>query len=301
VDERRVEIDAMRQRHRGASEPFVAAALLLPYGLVLGIFFLAPIAREALLSFQHYAVGGPLDPRLRLDNYARLFNDPFYVRSLFATLKVGALVTALTLLLGYPVAYSLARARAGSRWVLRLLLLAPLLVSVVIRSYGWIILLAQSGPVNQALLTMHVVSQPVKFLFNLPGVVVGLVEVGVPLVALTLVGVVENVDIDLEEAALTLGASRIRTFVEVVIPLTVPGILAGSMLVFAVSVASFVTPALLGGPALLVLATLIYQQFMVALDWSFGAALAMTLLVASLLIFVVSTKIVAKRPTARIT
>lgn len=290
-----------RVPRRRAGEPLIAAALLLPYGLLLGVFFLAPIAREALLSLQRYSVGKPLDPHLRLDNYVRLFGDPFYVRALVETVKVGLLVTALALLIGYPVAYTLARTRARGRWLLRLALLAPLLVSVIIRSYGWLILLSPSGPINQTLLALHLVPTPVKFLFDLKGVVVGLVEVGVPLAALTIVGVVENVARDLEEAAATLGASRFRTFVEVVIPLTWPGIIAAAMLVFAVSVASFVTPAVLGGPAVMVLATLIYQQFMVALDWSFGAALAMTLLAASLLLFLLSARIVVSRPTARIT
>ncbi len=278
---------------------YAAALMLLPYGLLLLFFFVIPIGLIVLLSFQSYVIGQPLDPSLRLDNYVRLFTDEFYLGTVINTLKLGLGVTFITILLGFPVAYSLARSRSRHSWILRLLLMAPLLISVIIRTYGWLVLLAPSGLVNQFLLWIGVVHDPVKFLFDVKGIVVGLVEVTLPLMILTLVGVIENIKEDLEEAALSLGANHFRTFFEVILPLSMPGVLAGSMLVFASVVASFVTPMLLGGPALMLLSTMIYQQIMSTLDWSFGAVLSTIMLLMSLTIFFISTKLVGSRGVAR--
>ena len=278
---------------------YAAVAMLLPYGVVLVVFFLVPISLVVLLSFQSYVVGKPLDPALRLDNYVRLFTDSFYLGTIENTLKLGLAVTSIAILLGYPVAYSLARSRSRFRWVLRLLLMAPLLVSVIIRTYGWLVLLSNSGLINQLLMAIGVTQEPVRFLFDVKGIVIGLVEVTLPLMILTMIGVIENIPEDLEQAALSLGANRFRTFFAVTLPLSLPGVLAGSMLVFAVVVASFVTPMLLGGPALMLLSTMIYQQITVTLDWSFGAALSTIMLLMSLVIFFVSSKLVGSAGPAR--
>ena len=278
---------------------YAAVAMLLPYGVVLVVFFLVPISLVVLLSFQSYVVGKPLDPALRLDNYVRLFTDSFYLGTIENTLKLGLAVTSIAILLGYPVAYSLARSRSRFRWVLRLLLMAPLLVSVIIRTYGWLVLLSNSGLINQLLMAIGVTQEPVRFLFDVKGIVIGLVEVTLPLMILTMIGVIENIPEEQEQAALSLGANRFRTFFAVTLPLSLPGVLAGSMLVFAVVVASFVTPMLLGGPALMLLSTMIYQQITVTLDWSFGAALSTIMLLMSLVIFFVSSKLVGSAGPAR--
>lgn len=279
---------------------YAAGLMLLPYGLLLVFFFLVPVFLLLTLSFQSYVIGKPVDTTLRLSNYIRLFTDSFYLGTIENTLKLGAIVTALTILLGYPVAYSLARSRSKRAWVLRLILVGPLLVSVVIRTYGWLVLLSGTGLVNQALLTLGVVREPVKFIFDVKGIVLGMVEFTLPLMILTLIGVIENIPESLEEAALSLGANRFRVFYEVILPLSLSGILAGSMLVFALTVASFVTPMLLGGPALMLLSTMIYQQIMVTLDWSFGATLSTVMLLLSLIIFFISTRLVSASSAARL-
>jgi putative spermidine/putrescine transport system permease protein len=279
---------------------YAAALMLLPYTLLLAVFFFVPIAFILLLSFQSYVIGKPLDPSLRLDNYVRLLTDSFYLGTIANTLKLGLAVTVAAIVLGFPVAYSLARGRSRYTWVLRRMLVAPLLVSVIIRTYGWLVLLSNTGLVNQLLLGLGIVHEPIKFLFDVKGIVIGLVEVGLPLMVLTMIGVIENIKVDLEEAALSLGANRFRTFLEVILPLSLPGILAGSMLVFAAAVASFVTPALLGGPSLMLLSTMIYQQIMVTLDWSFGATLAAMMMLISVVIFFVSTKLVGASRASRI-
>jgi putative spermidine/putrescine transport system permease protein len=194
---------------------------------------------------------------------------------------------------GYPVAYAIARAPAAWRGPLRLLLLAPLLVSVVVRTYGWVILLAGNGPLNAALLASGLIQEPLKLLFNETGVTIGLLHVFLPTLVLATVGVIEGIDRATEEAAASLGSPPWRTFLEVTLPLSLPGVVAGSMLVFSLTIAAYVTPALLGGPSLLLLPTLIYQQVIVVLDWSFGAATATILLLASLLVLMVYQRILA--------
>jgi putative spermidine/putrescine transport system permease protein len=265
--------------------------LALPLAGLLGLFFLAPLALLLAESFRLLVIGQPAPPGWTLANYVRFLGDPFYLGTLRATLVLGGAVTALAIALGYPVAYGLARGRHRWKTVLRLCVVAPLLVSVVIRTYGWIVLLAGNGVVNQTLLALHLVDEPVKFLFTHTGVTIGLVHFALPVAILSLVGVIEAVDPALEEAARGLGAGPVQTFLRVTLPLTVPGIAAGSMLVFALTVAAFVTPALMGGPSLIVLSTLIYQQMTVTLEWGFGAAVAAILLGVTTGLFLVYQRV----------
>lgn len=274
----------------------VPAAVWLagPLALVLGVWFLLPIGLLLSQSFQPLVIGQPAPPGLTLANYVRFLGDPFYLGTLRATLVLGLSVTVLAIALGYPVAYGLARGRHRWRALLRLFVVAPLLVSVVIRTYGWIVLLAGNGVVNQTLRWLGLVDEPVKFMFTHTGVTIGLVHFALPVAILSLVGVIEAVDPTLEEAARGLGASARQTFLRVTLPLTLPGIAAGAMLVFSLTVAAFVTPALMGGPSLIVLSTLIYQQMTVTLEWGFGAAVATILLVVATGVFLVSQRLLAR-------
>jgi putative spermidine/putrescine transport system permease protein len=259
--------------------------LTAPLILTLGLYFVLPLAFLLGESFRPLVIGQPTAPGLTLANYVRFLGDPFYWGTLRATLGLGLFVTLLALALGYPVAYGLARGRHRGKTLLRLCVIAPLLVSVVIRTYGWIVLLANNGVVNQTLLTLGLIGEPLKFMFSYTGVTIGLVHFALPVAILSLVGVIEAVDPALEEAARSLGASPTQAFLRVTLPLTLPGLAAGSMLVFALTVAAFVTPALMGGPSLIVLSTLIYQQMTVTLEWGFGAAVATILLVMTFGLF----------------
>ncbi len=255
--------------------------LMAPLVLLLGLWFLLPLALLLSNRFRIVVVGQPAPPTLTPANYLRFLADSFYLRYLGATLVLGAFVTLLATLIGYPVAYSLARSRHRWKTPLRLLVVAPLLVSVVIRTYGWIVLLANNGAVNNVLIGLHLMQEPVKFMFTYTGVTIGLVHFALPVAILSLVGVIEGIDTSLEDAARGLGASALRTFLRITLPLSLPGIAAGSMLVFSLTVAAFVQPALMGGPSVTVLSTLIYEQMTVTLDWGFGAAVATILLVVS--------------------
>ncbi len=267
--------------------------LTAPLALLLGVYFLLPLALLLSNSFRVVVVGQPTPPGITLANYIRFLGDPFYLGTLWATLFLGISVTVLATLMGYPVAYGLARSRHRWKTALRLLVVAPLLVSVVIRTYGWIVLLANNGAVNNALLGLRLIREPVKFMFTHSGVTIGLVHFGLPVAILSLVGVIETVDRSLEEAARGLGASPLQTFLRITLPLTMPGIAAASMLVFSSAVAAFVIPALMGGPTLIVLPTLIYQQMADTLEWGFGAAVATILLVVSMIVILFYQRLLA--------
>jgi putative spermidine/putrescine transport system permease protein len=270
-----------------------AVWLTAPLVLLLGVYFLLPLALLLSNSFRVVVVGQPTPPGITLANYIRFLGDPFYLGILWATLVLGISVTILATLMGYPVAYGLARSRHRWKTALRLLVVAPLLVSVVIRTYGWIVLLANNGAVNNALLALGFINEPVKFMFTHLGVTIGLLHFGLPVAILSLVGVIETVDRSLEEAARGLGASPLQTFLRITLPLTLPGIAAASMLVFSSAVAAFVIPALMGGPSLIVLPTLIYQQMMDTLEWGFGAAGSTILLVVALSLFFIYQRLLA--------
>lgn len=264
--------------------------LLFPAGVVLLIFFFFPIFFLLLLSLRKYVIGS-IPSGLTLANFFHFFSDPFYLDVLLSTLKLGVLVTCITLVMGYPVAYFLVRTRLPFKNWLRMAVISPLLVSVVIRTYGWLILLSDRGLVNQMLTGLGIVEQPVKMLFTYNGVLIGLVHVFLPLMILSLVGVIENINPSLEDAAENLGANWIQRFLWITLPLSLPGIIAGSLLVFSLSIAAYVTPQLLGGPSLLLLSTMVFQQIMVVLDWGFGAAIAVILLVMTLMIIFIYTRI----------
>lgn len=187
-----------------------AVWLTAPLVLLLGVYFLLPLALLLSNSFRVVVVGQPTPPGITLANYIRFLGDPFYLGILWATLVLGISVTILATLMGYPVAYGLARSRHRWKTALRLLVIAPLLVSVVIRTYGWIVLLANNGAVNNALLALGFINEPVKFMFTHLGVTIGLLHFGLPVAILSLVGVIETVDRSLEEAARGLGPARSR-------------------------------------------------------------------------------------------
>ena len=204
------------------------AALLAPALTLLLFAFVAPLVTMAVYSFYEARPGGVMIPAFTLTNYRRFLLDPFHLTILWRTLVLGAWVTAWSLVLGYPVAYTLARVRSRRlRGALVTLLLVPLMTSVVVRSYGWMILLAGNGVVNTLLVGVGLVEQPVQLLFNTTGVVIALVAILMPYMVLTLVPVIQNIDPYLEQAAQSLGASRWRVFRDVVLPLSMPGVAAG--------------------------------------------------------------------------
>ena len=247
------------------------------------MFFAAPLALMAAVSVARQSFG-QFEWTFTLHHYVRFFSDTYYVGVLWDTLVLGAGVTAVALLLGYPLAYHLARTRSRVKPLLLVAVLSPLLVGIVIRCYGWMILLADRGLINATLVEHGWITRPLPLMYNRFGVGIALVHVFLPFMVLSLTGVLKRIEPALEEAAQTLGASPRRAFVEVTLPLSLPGVLAGSLLVFSLAISSFVVPILLGGFKVHVLPIIVYEQILSVFDWPFGAANAFILLVISVAI-----------------
>jgi putative spermidine/putrescine transport system permease protein len=256
--------------------------LLLPPLAFLGLFYLWPLGAMVRYSFYRPAVGTVISGGVTLANYIEFFSSPTYLFILGRTLLIGAVVTGLTLLMGYPLALTLAKGPASIRKWLLLIVLSPLLIAVIVRSFGWMLLLGLDGPVNRALLALGLVEQPVKFLFNHLGLIIGLTHVYLPFMVLPLAAALERIDPAVEDAAVTLGATPLALFRRVVFPLSLPGVAAGSVLVFTLSVSAYVTPALLGGAGYRVIPTFVAQQITVLLNWPLGSAIAVVLVLVTL-------------------
>jgi putative spermidine/putrescine transport system permease protein len=253
--------------------------LCLPGLLLLTVFFLVPLGRLFLLSVYAHPQTAALSGNVTLANYAKFLGDSFYLELLLRTLKLSAITTLVTLLLGYSIAMHFVSATPRTRAYVTLIILAPLMVSVIVRTYGWLIILGPTGLVNTVLETLHLTQAPVRLLFTEVAVIIGLTHIFLPYMTLAIVSSLQTIDPVLPLAAKNLGASETRAFVRVVLPLSLPGVLAGSLLVFSLSNSAFATPALLGGPGAQVLSLLTYQQNLVLLNWNFGAAIAVILLV----------------------
>ncbi|HEV8353984.1 MAG TPA: ABC transporter permease [bacterium] len=249
------------------------ALLIVPTLLFLLVFFLVPYLNMVRMSFLLKPAGGPYLPQFTLNNYAQAVLDPFHWRVLLQTFRLAGLTTFLTLVLGYPLAYHLnAASPRRKRWLL-MMIISPLLVSVVVRGFAWIILLGRVGMVNQF---VHWLTGAELVLIGTPtGVLVGLVHVFIPFMALAIAGVLQNISPDVVQAARSLGASPWQTFWRVTWPLSLPGVQAGGLLVFVLAVSSYVIPILLGASNVLVMPMLIVQTLLDAFNWPLGSALSM--------------------------
>ncbi len=258
--------------------------LLAPALLLLLVGFAAPVGMLVPTSVRPYVPLVGITPGFTLRHYVRLLTDSYYLEIIGRTLALGLVVTVTTLVIGYPVALFLTRTRTRGRGWLTLLVVFPLMLNLVVRTFGWIALLAQNGLVNQALQAIGLVDGPVKLLFNFTGLMIGLTHIFLPFMILVLIGAIQNIPRDVEDAARVLGASWGGAFLRVTLPLSAPGIVSGSILVFVLAISALVTPRLLGGPTYQVMSTLIYDEFLQRLNWPAGSAqsLLLTLLVLSL-------------------
>ena len=264
--------------------------LLGPYVLLLAVFFAVPLLLMLLISLSRSSFG-QLEWALTPSQYVRFFTDAYYLSVLGDTLWLGVLTTVVCLLLGYPLAYHLALTRTRWKPLLIVFILSPLLVGIVIRCYGWMILLADRGLINETLTQRGWLAKPLPLMYNKFGVTVALVHVFLPFMVLSLTGVLKRIEPQLIEASQTLGASPRRAFFEITLPLSLPGILAGSLLVFSLAISSFVVPILVGGFKVHVLPMVVYEQVLSVFDWPFGAANAFVLLVISVALIAVYIKV----------
>jgi putative spermidine/putrescine transport system permease protein len=256
--------------------------LLAPTLAVMAYAFVAPLASFFEYSFYRFR-RGRLEQVFNLDTYWRFLTDDYYHIVIYDTLRMATLVTVASLLIGYPLAYALYRINrpAIQRW-LALLIFSPILVSVVVRSYGWVVLLGDQGPVNWLLLKLGIVSAPVTLVFNLVGVVISLTHVFLPFVVFPIFSSLIRLDPALKEAAEDLGAGWWTTFRRVTLPLSLPGVVAGAQICFTLALGAFVTPAMLGGGRVLVLPLQIYNATS-EINWPVAAVGGMALLLIAML------------------
>jgi putative spermidine/putrescine transport system permease protein len=237
-------------------------------------FFLAiylyPLTRLLAWSF--------FSPGFTLEHYAKLFQEPTYFRALRNTAEISLSVTALSLAIGYPLAYLMAVVSARTRAVLVVLVLVPFWTSILVRTFAWMIILGKRGLINQVLVDWGMIDRPLALIYNMVGVQVGMVHVLLPFMVFPLLSVMTRIDAALVAAARSLGASPRQAFLKIFFPLSLPGVSAGCVLVFLLAVGFYITPALLGGEGQVTFATLIELVVRDLLDWNFGASLGVFLL-----------------------
>jgi putative spermidine/putrescine transport system permease protein/mannopine transport system permease protein len=253
------------------------AWLMVPPAVFLAMFLLLPLMRVVIRSFA--------EPTLTMTNYARVFSDISYMRAFSYTLEVALSVTALCLLIGYPLAYAIARARGVAQKLISVLVLLPLWTSVVIRSYAWLILFQRRGALNGLLLSIGLVKEPIDILQTSFAVEIGMVHILLPVMVLPLVASMMAIDPTLLRAGRILGARPLRLFLRVYLRLTMPGISAGCVLVFISALGFFVTPSLLGGARNAMAAVVIEQAVSVFFDWPLASALSTVLLLITIGIY----------------
>ena len=256
--------------------------LLLAPPLVLAIvFFVAPVVYLFWVSLHAGSTSELYGASLTLRNYADVLGDRFYLTIVRRTLGVAAVVLALCLVIGYPVAYFVALLPPRRRMLALLLLLFPLMVSNVVRAYGWVALLERRGVVNTALRDLRLIDAPLDLLYTPSAVVVALMTILLPYMVISIANTLAALDRRYQEAAQALGAGPVRTFLHVTLPLSTPGIASGTLLVFLLTLSAYVTITLLGGPRSKLLVSLIYDS-VTAFQWPRAAALAFVLLALAL-------------------
>jgi putative spermidine/putrescine transport system permease protein len=256
--------------------------LAVPPLLFLGVLFAYPLAAILARSFT--------DPSLGIANYQHFFEADVYVRTLFTTLKTSALVAGICLLIGYPYAYLMAQVGPAWRRILIFLVLVPFWTSLLVRTYAWTVLLQDSGLVNRALMRIGVIDEPLSLIRTTTGVVIGMSHILLPFVVLPLYANMRTIDPSLMRAAANLGASGAAAFRRVYLPLTMPGIAAGFLIVFIYALGFYITPALLGSPQNAMLSELIVLQVSQLFNWGLGATMAAVLLAATLLLLAILSR-----------
>lgn len=261
------------------SRAWAIALLGLPIAFVLA-FFVVPFGIVLLDSFR------TKEGAWTLEHYVKALGDVYYLETLLLTFKLSLYVTLATFLIGYPLAYYIVR-HVKSRVVRSLLyivVVTPLFTSNIVRAFGWMVLLGRRGLVNDALLATGAIERPLSLLYGQTSIVIGLTYIMAPFMVLTVASVLQNIDRSLDDAARDLGAGAWTTFWRVTFPLSLPGVIAGSLIVFTLSVSAYVTPSILSGGRQNVTSMLIFQQYGAILNFQFGAALSIVLLVTTLIL-----------------
>lgn len=277
---------AVRRKRAGGASPWRGVLLATPALLWLCVFAVAPLAILALMSFWTSTIFG-LSTDFTLDNYRTLVADPVYLLVLLQTLRIALMVTLISLVLSYPVAFFIAKARGGRRTALLLLLFVPFWSSYVVRTFVWLPMLGRSGLVNNVLVHLGLISEPLDWLlYNEGATQIGLIYVYTLFMTLPIYLSLDRIDPQLIEAASDLGAGPVRSFLRVVLPLSMPGVISGCVMVFLLTCGAYVTPQLLGGTSGVMIGNIIAVQYTNTNNWALGATLSIALICVVLLILV---------------
>ncbi|CAN5116637.1 ABC transporter permease [soil metagenome] len=281
---------------RSRSNGLTATALLAPATIFVAICLLAPLAILFRYSLNDFVAAKKLMVEaVTVANYIRFFTDPYYTAILWTTVRISITVTAACLVLGFPLAYVVARTQSRFKHLLIILIVLPLFVGNAVRAAGWMTVFGNKGFLNATLMGLGLIDKPLEIMFTEKAVVIGIIAVNLPFMVLSLQSVIEGIDRAVEEAAFSLGAPPLTMFRRVLWPLALPGILSGTILTFILAMNAYATPFLLGGPLFKMMAPLVYNQFTQQTNWPFGGAIAFILMAVTLTLTVAANLIFQRR------
>jgi ABC-type spermidine/putrescine transport system permease subunit I len=265
------------ERMKLLKSAFYKYGLLLPLSLYLIYFFVYPAVSLFLTSF--------FAPDFTLEHYVRIYHRPVYLRVILSTFRLSLICTLFSLLLGYPLAYFLDRVKPNTRNILLIFIVLPFWTSILVRMYAWMVILGRQGIINSMLMKLGLISVPLDLLYNTFSVTIGMVHFLLPFMVFPIYSVMSGIDKDTIKAAYSMGAHPFTAFIKVYLPLSLPGVGAGCLIVFILGIGFFVTPALLGGREDMVISTLIDYQVSLKANWPFAAAISLVLLLLTLVLF----------------
>ncbi|MBD3306344.1 ABC transporter permease subunit [candidate division KSB3 bacterium] len=268
-----------------SSSYYPVLILTLPVILFLLIFFLTPAVSVLWSTFYTPETG------FTLKLYWQFFSDPYFLKIYWRTIKIAGIVTLLALLCCYPTSYYISRLPGKRKALLMSLVILPLMTNAVARTYAWLVILGRFGTINNILKALGLIDRPIKLLYTEGAVVVGLAQLFMPLMVLSLVSAMENIRPEVIQAARSLGASHLKTFFKVIVPLSKEGLLIGGTLVFTGSVTAFVTPWLMGGTRVMTLSTLLRQKAIVSLDWNTATVVAVVMFTTTIIVNLILKRI----------
>ncbi len=263
----------------GRQSKGILAFLLSPTAFWLFLFFIAPLIVVLVVSFGKRSLSGVVEYTFTLDNYIRVFSEPIYLRILWKSVWLAIVNTVLCLLVGYPFAFYIARQTPARQRLLLFLVMVPFWTNFLVRTYALIFIVRDTGLINNVLISLSIIDEPLTIMFTQTGVMLGMLYGYLPFAVLPLYASIEQLDFNYVQAAQDLGANTVKVFTRIVLPLTMPGVVAASIITFIPTLGAYVTPDLMGGGSTFLIGNLLQQQFMTVRDWPFGSALGIILMI----------------------
>ncbi|MCB1379703.1 MAG: ABC transporter permease [Alphaproteobacteria bacterium] len=280
----------MTQRREGLS----AASMVGPATVIVALGVLGPLLLLARYSFNQFDPKQLMISTFSFQNYVKFFSEPYYLETFWTTIRVSLLCTVICIVLGFPLAYVLARTQSRFKNLMIIGVVVPLFVGNAVRAAGWMTLLGSKGFLSVTLINLGITDKPTELMFSETAVVLGIIAVNLPYMVLTLQSVIEGIARNIEEAAFSLGATPRKMFFRVLWPLALPGTMAGAILTFILAMNAYATPVLLGGPKFRMMAPLIYGQFQLN-NWPFSAAIAFILMISTLVLTILAGRMTRQR------